>query len=42
MSDEAAEQLMENFDQKWTKDNRERFLGRMKHKLHAKERGRRW
>jgi hypothetical protein len=42
MSEEAAEQLMESFDEKWTRDTRNRFLNRMKHKLQAKERGRRW
>lgn len=42
MSDEAAEQIMDSFDEKWNKANRDRFLNRMKHKLQAKERGRRW
>lgn len=40
MSDEAAEEIMESFD-RWKQDNeRKRFLGKMKHKLQAKERGR--
>jgi len=42
MSDEAAEELMEIYDKWNSRATRERFLGRMKHKLHAKERGRRW
>jgi hypothetical protein len=40
MSDEAAEQLMDVYDKWNSRENRERFLGRMKHKLQAKERGR--
>ncbi|HSW37681.1 MAG TPA: hypothetical protein VLG37_04930 [Candidatus Saccharimonadales bacterium] len=38
MSDETAEQLMEIYDKWNTRASRERFLGRMKHKLNAKER----
>lgn len=41
MSDEAADQLMDIYDKWNSRANRERFLGRMKHKLQAKERGRR-
>ncbi|HVC36201.1 MAG TPA: hypothetical protein VNE40_02025 [Candidatus Dormibacteraeota bacterium] len=38
MSDEAAEKLMETYDKWNTRASRERFLGRMKHKLYTKER----
>lgn len=42
MSDEAADQLRDIYDKWDNRAKRERFLGRMKHKLHAKERGRHW
>ena len=42
MSDEAAEQIMKKWEEWDDADARKRFLGRMKHKLNAKERSRRW
>lgn len=42
MSDEAAEEIMKKWDEWKEEDALKRFQHRMQHKLHAKERGKRW